>query len=207
MPSDTAVPHWMYEAHEPTSELAFPSDDGAGKPVALEIPPLSSGFILVHVVNTSNEVVTTKATLNVEALESAVYTKTATYTLMHTYFGIPPLADDFVVNETCDAPPDAKFWWLSTLTHGRAVEARIADGPTSVVRTLDWEHPEEETRSAPPFRTFTSGALTYACTYDNPLNRRIDRGSSYQQDEECLAVGYFFPATRPLECYDGVGPL
>jgi hypothetical protein len=31
-------------------------------------------------------------------------------------------------------------------------------------------------------------------------------GESYQSDEQCVAVGYFFPATRPLWCWDGFGP-
>lgn len=206
LPTGNVVPNWLYEAHEPTSELAFPSDDGSGKPVALEIPPLSSGFILLHVVNTSDEVVKTKATLNVEALASPVYTRTEPYTAFTDDFAIPPLSNGVVVGDACATPPGTQFWRLSTLTHTRATAARIVDGPTTVLETLDWAHPEAETRLAPPFRTFASNALGYACTYDNAENRTVRRGDSYQTDEECLAVGYFFPATRPLRCFNGNGP-
>lgn len=207
LPNAVAVPNWLYEAHEPTSELAFPSDDGNGKPVALEIPPLSSGFILLHTVNTGNATIKTKAVLNFEPLDSPIYTKTDTYTAFTTDFSIPPFTNGFVERKSCTTPPDVEFWRLATLAHKQAVKTTVLDGANVLLESLDWAHPTAETRLAPPFHGFTSNKLTYACTYDNPLNRTIHRGDSYQTDEECLAVGYFFPATRPLKCYDGFGPF
>ena len=31
----------------------------------------------------------------------------------------------------------------------------------------------------------------------------LRRGGSYQYEEQCIAVGYFFPATKPMQCRDG----
>lgn len=207
LPTGQAVPNWMYEAHEPTSALAFPTDDGTGKPVALEIPPLSSGFIMLHAVNTGSEVVKTKASLVVEPLASPVYTKTDTFMAMTTQLAIPPLTNGVIDTHTCTLPaPDANFWWLSTYAHKRAVRTDVLDVRDPVLTSFDWSHPATETLAMPPFRRFGTGKLGYACTYDNPSTRTIRRGPSYQTDEECVAVGYFFPADRPYKCYDGIGP-
>ncbi len=200
------VPHWLYQAHESPSELAFPSDDGTGKPLALEIPPLSSGFILLHAVNTSGDVITTSAALNVEPVAGSVYTRTDTFTAYSKDFGIPPLATNFVETKSCTAPQGAQFWRLSTLAHKRAVETRILDGANLVLSSTDWAHPAAETLPLPPFRAFAN-KLQYACRYDNPENRTVFQGDSFQTDEECLAVGYYFPATRPLRCHNGSGPF
>jgi hypothetical protein len=55
----------------------------------------------------------------------------------------------------------------------------------------------------PPFFGFATNRMTTACTYDNPNGYTLRSGGSYQTDEQCVAVGYFFPATRPLQCRDG----
>jgi hypothetical protein len=161
----------------------------------------------LHSVNTSTEVIKTRATLNVEALESPVYTKTDTYTAYSQSFSIPPTTSGFVESRSCTVPPDVRFWRLSTLAHKQAVATTVLDGTQPILESFDWAHPMAETLLAPPFLTFASTKLGYACSYDNPHNRTIHQGDSYQTDEECLAVGYFFPATRPLKCYNGIGPF
>jgi hypothetical protein len=206
LPTGAVVPNWMYAANEPTHQLELPSDDGTGKPLALEIPPLSSGFLLLHTVNPTNEPITTSATVNFEPVASASYTKTDTYITYSKNFAIPPQTNGYVEAKSCPVPSGTRFWGLTTLTHKRAVGTQIADGADVVLDSLDWAHPATETLAAPPFRSFGSGKLTYACRWNNPSTRTIHRGDSYQTDEECLAVGYFFPATRPLQCYEGVGP-
>jgi hypothetical protein len=83
----------------------------------------------------------------------------------------------------------------------------VLDGSTTLFEGTDWEHPGATTVAAAPFLTFASNGLTSECTYDNPTNRTITTGSSYATDEECLAIGYFFPATDSLLCVNGLGPL
>ena len=61
-----------------------------------------------------------------------------------------------------------------------------------------------------PFYTFTSGTLTYECTYTNNgdnANSTIVSGPSAQTNEMCMGVGYFFPATGPRFCLNSTGPL
>jgi len=47
--------------------------------------------------------------------------------------------------------------------------------------------------------------LTYECSYDNTgtnANRTIQTGDSALDDEQCMAVGYYFPATKPGFCFN-----
>ena len=184
----------------------FPSDDGTGKPLALEISPLSSGFLMLHTINTTNQVIKTKATLNFEPLAATAYTKTDTYIAFSNNFALPPYSTGVVETKSCAVPPDAQFWSLTTLAHKRAAQTRVLDRPSVLLDSPDWAHPVIETVEKPPFVRFGSTKLTYECRFDNPSNRTIRRGDSYQSDEECLAVGYFFRATRPFACSDGYGP-
>lgn len=38
-------------------------------------------------------------------------------------------------------------------------------------------------------------------------NRTITSGDSPTTDEQCMAIGYFFPATKSLVCIDGPDPF
>ena len=51
------------------------------------------------------------------------------------------------------------------------------------------------------FYTFSTGKLTYECTYNNPTGATIKTGDSAQTDEMCMATGYYFPATKATICY------
>jgi hypothetical protein len=88
----------------------------------------------------------------------------------------------------------------------QAVLTAVKDGtPAStdiVFTSTDWELPGAATFTAPDFRSFATGSLTYECTYDNPTNRTITSGPSEATDEQCVAVGYFFPATDYRLCLD-----
>ncbi len=199
----TTRPNWRYAGYGPSDELAFPTDDGNGHPVAMEIPPTSAGVLMIHFKNESAAVVTGSVTLNAEALDDAVYTPTATLLSYDDTISIPPRTTGHVETQSCAVPAGARFWSLSTFAHQRAVRTTVLDGPNVVFESLDWAHPGARTSSTPPFYSFASSNLTHACTYDNPTTRTITTGPSQQTDEQCLGVGYFFPASTPRLCYDG----
>ena len=74
-----------------------------------------------------------------------------------------------------------------------------------VFMSTNWEDPGAMTWSAAPFYTFTSGTMTYECTYNNTgsnMNATIHSGPSYQTDEICMGIGYYFPSTGPRFCFD-----
>ncbi len=67
----------------------------------------------------------------------------------------------------------------------------------------DGTNPGAATFEPPAFFSFASGELTTACTYVNDLPVRVQDGNSPAVDEQCVGLGYFFPATTGLRCVDG----
>lgn len=201
--TSNAIPRWLYETTEKNGELALPDDDGAGRPLAMVIPPGSSGFLLMHHHNTTPDVQKGQVTVNFEALDSPVYTRTETFMSTMGSITVPPHTSDVVQSRTCDVPPDASFWSLTTHTHRFAKRSSVQEDTDVVFQTTDWANPGTVTWPTPPFRQFTSGRVTTTCTYDNPNGYTLRAGGSYQSEEQCVAVGYFFPATKPLQCRDG----
>jgi hypothetical protein len=108
-----------------------------------------------------------------------------------------------VQSRTCDVPVDAKFWSLTTHTHRFAKRSSVQEGTDGIFQATDWTDPGAATWPTPPFFQFATGRMTTACTYDNPNGYTLRSGGSYQSEEQCVAVGYFFPATKPLQCRDG----
>jgi hypothetical protein len=158
--------------------------------------------------NPSADPIKVRVTLNAEALDAGVaFTETAVYYTYNNSISIPPQTNNHVETQACDVPAGAKFWRVSTHAHKQAVRTEVKDGPVIAFASTDWERPGAATYMTPPFFAFATTRLTYQCTYNNPTNRTITSGESTTTDEMCAAVGYFFPATKPLICIDGFGPF
>ena len=199
---------WLYAAHYPAQQLVFPTDDGAGKPLAVEIAPDQPMFVQIYVINTTTNPLSTSAIIDGEALGAAVaYTKSATYLTTNVSFSIPAGATSFPVEQTCTVPAGAKFWWLSTRTHRHAVSSKIRNSGSDVLLSSDWGHPTEYLPMPPNYFQFSAGGMTYQCVYDNPGVAPISSGESEANEEACVGIGYFFPATRPALCINNIGPL
>jgi hypothetical protein len=199
-------PIWTYSAQTPEAELKLPEDDGAGNPVAIEIPANQAGFIQLHYNNRSDTVIKAHVVVTGQALEEgAAFTKTAAFVTYNGDITIPPMTSGHVETKTCNVEPTSKFWLVSTHSHKRSVRTAVRDGmpnsTTMMFESSDWEHPGVSRWEA-PFRTFGTGKLTYECEYNNTTNLTITDGESAQTDEMCMASGYFFPATRPVFCYN-----
>ena len=205
-PNNTAARR-IYSAHEPVEELRMPDDDGAGLPLALELPANAAGFIEIYALNASEDPVGTNVQLSANGRASAqAYTKTATYLTYAGSLSIPPFGSTTVTN-ACAVPNPAKFWWFSTHTHLRATSATLRNGATTLLVTSNWEAPTIATYAAPAFYQFGAGEkLTYECSFTNNLGSMVKAGDSYLSDENCVAVGYYFPGDGAF-CYDSFGPL
>ncbi len=205
------MPSWTYSAQTPTAEAALPGDDGAGKPLAQPIAPNTPAYFEMHYLNKSDVPLQAHVVLNAEALEAGVaFTRTAPFITFNGNISVPPGATNDVEVQTCNTPANVKFWGMSTHAHKQAIKTTVSDGNTVAFTSTDWEHPGSATWPTAPFFTFQTGKLTYECTYNNTgsnANRTITAGSSAETDEMCMAVGYFFPATKSLFCYNSIGPL
>jgi len=207
-----SFPIWTYAAQEPQAELRLPPDDGEGKPLGMDIVANQAGFIQMHYNNRSDQVIKAHVIVNGWSLdENADYTRTAAFVTFNGNLSIPPNPEPKPLDleaQTCGVPTTSKFWMVTTHAHKQARFTRVRDGMPmvgdEVFASTDWEHPGAKRWDAAPFFTFDSGKLTYECEYRNTTNRTIEDGDSAQSDEMCMASGYFFPATRPVFCYNNV---
>jgi hypothetical protein len=202
------LPNWTYSAQTPDAELELPTDDGAGKPLAIDIPANTAGFVQMHYFNPSDEPIKAHITINAEALDAtAPYTKTAAFVTYNASITIDRGATNFPVAQTCTTPPNVKFWLMSTHAHKQAIKTEVLDGNattgTAVFTSNNWEHPGAQAWMTSPFYAFESGQVTYRCTYNNPSTEVIHDGDSAASDEMCMASGYYFPGSKGLICYDG----
>lgn len=207
----TNLPAWMYAAQTVDSELALPTDDGAGKPLGQEIKAGTPAYVQMHYLNATDADIKVHVTINAEAYEvGEAYTPTAPYITFNGNISIGPGAVGDVETQTCSTPPGTKFWLVSTHAHKQAKKTEVKNGmPTSTdiaFTSNNWEHPGTKAWMATPFYTFTGDKLTYACTYDNTgtnAGRTVTTGDSAQFDEMCMATGYYFPAPKSRICYNG----
>lgn len=204
-------PSWLYSAQTSEAAIQLPGDDGAGKPLGMEVLANQPAFVQMHYLNATDAPIDAHVTLRAYALDAGrEFTKTAAYVTYYGNIDIPAQAVNHVEpanlrDTTCSVPAGSKFWLMSTHAHKQAVKTRVLDGTTSVFESTDWEHPEPALwtgTAESPFYSFASGKLSYECTYTNPTNRAISTGDSAATDEMCMASGYYFPATSPKFCYN-----
>jgi hypothetical protein len=204
-----AIKTWTYAAHTEQAQLELPSDDGGGTPLGQLIPPNTAGFLAMHHLNTTANAITAHVTINAEALDAgAAYTQTAAYVTYNGALSIPP-GGSLVAARTCVTPASAKFWLMSMQTHKQATKLEVRNGTTSstdvVFTSSDWANPGARTWLQAPFYTFANAAapnnLTFECTYTNTTSATITSGDSWQSNEVCVAVGFWFPATTSIGCF------
>lgn len=196
-----SVATWIYAAQNVDASLALPSDDGAGKPIGMDVAAAQAGFIQMHYLNTKDEPITAHVTVNADAYDAgADTTKTFAYITYNSQINIPDGAVGDKETGNCSISPTQKVWLMSTHAHKQAVHTEVRNGSEVVFASDDWEHPGAKAWMATPFYTFSSGKITYECKYNNSTGRTITSGDSAQTDEMCMATGYIFPATKPTIC-------
>jgi len=205
----TNVPSWTYAAQTPTATVTLPDNDGGGKPLAQRIAPATPAYFQMHYLNSTDDAIMAHVTLDAFALEAnTTYTLTSPFITYNSQISIGPGATNDVETQTCNVPTGFKFWSMSTHAHKQAIKTAVKDGGTVVFESYDWEHPGGRTWMTTPFYTFASGQLTYECTYNNTMDNSgstIVSGPSADTNEMCMAVGYYFPATKTMFCLNSSG--
>jgi len=222
--SSGAIPLWVYATQVAHEEEELPGDDGTGRPLAQRIPPHSAAMFQLHFLNATDGMLAAHVDLKAFGLApGTAYTETSAYVAYQYQIKVGPGATGVTVPGSCPVPPDAKFWMLSTHSHRQSVATTISDGSNQLYRNTDWEHPGATTWMTPQtFYTFSSGMLSWSCTYDNTApppycnqggpqgacsnaNTTIQQGTSAVTDEMCVAGGYYFPSSG-TKFMVGVGP-
>jgi hypothetical protein len=207
----SGIPIWIYASQTAHGELTMPQDDGAGKPLGMNVPANQAAYLQIHYLNATDAPVTAPVTLNAYAYaDGTAYTPTAAYITYNQTIKIMPHEMGHLESRTCNVPAGATFWTVSTHAHKQAVATDIKDGGTMVFSSTDWEHPGAKSWMATPFYKFASNKMTYECTYDNVGDNAaltIESGPSAVTNEMCMGTGYFFPATAAKFCIDNQGPI
>ena len=194
------LPVWTYATQVENQEEDLPSDDGTGKPLAQNIGANAAGYLQMHYLNATPNMLTAHVDLKAYALPpGAAYTETEAYVTYNNDIAIPPNATNFVVTASCPVPA-VKFWTMSTHSHKQSVATAVLDGSNMIFSSTDWQHPGSQLWNAPSFYNFGATSLTWRCTYDNTgtnASSTVHAGPSAQTNEMCMATGYFFPATGP----------
>jgi len=200
-----------YAGYGTDDEFTFPPDDGTGTPVGVILPPGQSGYIWMHSLNDTTDVVNVHAEVGVFGYPSgATVTRADPYVTFNGDLAIGPMAMNKSFSFSCDVPAGAKFFSLSSQSNKQSVHVEIDDTMAispQVFGSDDFQNPGRARFSAPNFFSFTSGKLLYSCTYSNlgdNAARTIHSGDSVATDEVCMALGFFFPSTGPVFCYNDI---
>lgn len=190
---------WTFSAQEPSVQFAMPKDIG------MTVPAGQPAFIQMHYLNATDKVLPVRVTLNaITYVAAEAFTPASAFITYHSNIeipgGTPNLPGTASARGSCNVSPTAKFFTMSTHAHKQAVRTQISDGAQVLFSSADWEHPGNRSFSDEPFYSFSSGKLTYQCDYANSAGRTIYDGDSAVTEEMCMAIGYFFPATRPTLC-------
>jgi hypothetical protein len=203
--SGANVPVPVYGTQIPHEELAFPTDDGFGKPLAQFIDPNTALYFQMHYLNTTDGPLQVHVSLSAYALPPATdVTRTDLFATYNQDIAIPPMATNYVVTATCEVF-DKKFWQMSSHSHKQSVATAVKDGDNTVFASTDWEHPgSQRWDSKTGFYQFKTPSITWSCTYNNTgdnANRTVKSGLSAQTNEMCMATGYYFPAVGARGCF------
>src|SRR5207249_1462036 len=141
---------------------------GAGKPLGQNIAAQQAAYFQMHYLNATDQTLSAHVTVNAYAHAPGVaFTQTDVFATYNNSINIPPHATNDVETLTCSVPTGVKFWSMSTHAHKQAIKTHVRDGTASVFSSMDWEHPGANAWMTTPYYVFSSGKLTYSCTYNN----------------------------------------
>jgi len=192
------VPVWTYSSQTRTGETVMPPG------VGMTLGKQQHGYVQMHYLNPTLEPLEVQITVNGETFApNEEYVKAAAFVTYNTNIQIPGgIGQTASAEGSCRVKPGISFFALSTHAHRRTVTTTVLDGEGVVFTSNDWEHPGSKLWDDPGY-TF-GGNLTYRCDYKNDLADPVRTGPSAQTDEMCMAVGYFYPAQRPVLCINSM---
>lgn len=193
--SGSGLPVWSYAAGTAENELVMP--EGVGVLVEAQ----QDYYVEMHFLNAGTSDVEASATVTAEAYApDEEYIRASPYITYNDQIDLDP-GETATFGGTCALPSGVEFFQMSTHAHKRATRTEVQDGSSMVFESEDWAEPGQRQWES-EYYGFSSGSLTYSCTYTNNESFQIGEGSSAATDEMCMAIGWFFPSTGPKYCYN-----
>jgi hypothetical protein len=207
---------WAFTASSSGDQFVFPENDGTGRPVGMRASAGQPAVLWLHLMNPTNGVLKAKVDITGQtyAIGTAVTRAESFTAFMGSTFSIPPkMVKEHL--QTCATPAGARFFSMTMHTNrlAQALAIKTADpnGGSAInlfdkvfLPTDNKLNPGVKRFNAPAFATFANDQIIYACTHDNDSTRTVRVGSSVTNDERCMAVTHFFPATEPRGCFENL---
>jgi hypothetical protein len=195
---------WIYSAAVPHTHLSMP--DGVATPLG----SAQKVQFDMHYINTGTDTLQAHVTLNVNKVKGTMFQKAQSQVSFNALINIPANGTQTVGGD-CTPASGAKYFMMLTHTHRRGVDAsitrKLANGQMGevLVHTTNWDSPENILWENPPYLTFQPGEkFHYKCSYMNDRPTTTTVGVSAANNEMCMAITYFFPATSPPACTSDV---
>jgi hypothetical protein len=196
---DGSLTHIAYRSSD---ELAFPANDGMGRPVAQILKARQRGFVVLHLTNPTSDTIVMHARFEATGYpDGTAVTRADPLVTYQAQISIPT-STSHIEAAACDTPADATFFAFTTFTFRLSTQTSIRDGSTGVFAGTNFADPGALVLHAPPYFTFATGRLTYQCDYANPGNNTIISGDNPATNEQCVALTWHFPSTGPRLCLD-----
>ncbi len=195
---------WIYSAAVPHTHLTMP--DGVAIPIAAN----QKVQFDMHYINLGSDALQAHVTLNATKVKAAQFQRAQSQVSFNTAINIPPNGMQTVGGD-CPPAANANYFMMLTHTHRRGIDAsikrKLADGSLgeTLVHTTNWDSPDNILWENPPYLTFKAGEkFHYQCVYKNDRPTATTVGVSAQNNEMCMAITYFFPASTPPQCSSDV---
>jgi hypothetical protein len=195
----TNFQNWVYSSAQPHIDLSMPEG------VAMVLGSRQRVLFDMHYINTTQNTLHAQVVLNV-VLAKGSFQKAASLISFNVGIAIPANGMQTVSGD-CTPGAGAKFFYMLTHTHRRGLLATItrtlANGQMGeeLVRSTDWEVPQEKKYLTDPYLTFMPGEkFHYTCQYMNDLPQVVTAGPSAATNEMCMAITYYFPSSATGSC-------
>jgi len=208
-PCDPLQPTWqmLFASGVNSPTLAMP--DG----VAFHLSKGDQIVFQMHLLNASADAVTSKASLDIVALDAAKVQYEAEMVLAGpppiptiAHFQIPP-GDNQVISDSCTFPGASNFYALFPHMHklGKHIKvSTIIGGTTNVIWDQDYQFTNQQFTSFDPIPMQKGDQIHVDCTYDNETGATVPMGESSNQ-EMCFAISYRYPKL-PLGTFGALCP-
>jgi hypothetical protein len=192
---------WLYASQKPENEASMPP--GVAMPLRARQPLMLN----LHYLNAGTKPLTVRALVNAEYATGS-FERAGAFITFNTQIKIPAQGSQ-TVSGRCKLPEGGKFFTMSTHSHRYTTAASVSllqSGRVTkeLVSTTDWEHPVIARWDAPFLIPSDTEELQYSCTYKNDTDQIITVGESASENEMCMAVGYYFPATGSTFCLNSL---
>ena len=188
----------------------------AGRPeipegIALRVHEGSQLMIQTHWINATSETIRGQAGLNVTmGPASADNVEADLLTVVSTQIAIPPASAGSAAAE-CVMQQDMSFFALGGHEHWRGTHVSITHTPVGGQPTQIYDHdwtphyeadpPRLAYTKEDPFVVKTGDRFTLDCDYFNETQDQLGFPT-----EMCVFWAFYYPATREINCVDGVWP-